>query len=97
MENHIQLKQVSAISPKNGVTIHALDGVNLDVGRRGMGRRSSDCRGPGNVHAAQSHRWTRPISEGQILWDEIDLTKLSPTNGPLSGTAKGGFVFQSLI
>ena len=94
MEYHVQLKQVSRDFTKNGVPIHALDSVNLDVGR-GEWVVVVGVSGSGKSTLLNLIGGLDRSTEGQILCDGIDLTKLKSDELAAFRHAKVGFVFQS--
>ena len=91
MQYHVQLKQVSRDFTKNGVPIHALDSVNLDVGR-GQWVVVVGVSGSGKSTLLNLIGGLDRSTEGQILCDGIDLTKLKSDELAAFRHAKVGFV-----
>lgn len=94
MEYHIRLNQVSRTFTKNGVPIHALDGVDLTV-RPGEWLLVVGVSGSGKSTMLQLIGGLDRPSQGQILCKDVDLTTLNSDELATYRRQKVGFIFQS--
>jgi putative ABC transport system ATP-binding protein len=94
MLHHIQLKQVTRTFTKNGVAIHALDGVSLAVGR-GDWCVVVGVSGSGKSTLLNLIGGLDRPTEGEVLVGELSLSTLSSDELATFRYKQVGFVFQS--